>query len=111
MFKVKDVCIVIATYNRAEGVDRTLSYIIKQKPGKVYVVDQTPNDSVKNVVKKYKKKFKIEYIFSEQPSSSIAKNTGIKRGRKEGYKIILIVDDDVDLLDEVRKVRFLKSKK
>lgn len=95
----KDVCIVIASYNRPEEVNLTLNALIKNKniPGKIYVVDQSKHSKTKKVVSKYKKKLPVEYIFSSQPSSSIAKNIGIKLAR-EKYKMILILDDDVDLL-------------
>lgn len=99
MFKPKDIGIVIATYNRAEDVDRTLAMLKKNNnvPGRIIVVDQTKDDSTKKIVKKYSRVLPVEYLFSSQPSSSIAKNKGINR-LKNNFPLILILDDDVDLL-------------
>lgn len=95
----KDVAIVIASYNRPEEVDRTLKMMIVNKniPGKIFVVDQSKHDKTKSAVSKYKKKLPVEYIHSNLPSSAISKNIGIKKARDK-YRMVLILDDDVDLL-------------
>lgn len=100
----KDVCIVTATYNRPEEVDRTLSMILKNKniPGKILVIDQTKDNRTKEVVEKYKKNLPVKFIHSSQPSSSIAKNMGINEAKKN-FEIILVLDDDVDLLKDYLK--------
>ncbi|MFH1500850.1 MAG: glycosyltransferase [archaeon] len=100
----KDICIVIPSYRRSEEVDKTLASLIKYKniPGKIYVVDQSEDNSTKKVVQKYKKKLPVEFVFSKQPSSSIAKNKGVNLAKKK-YPLILILDDDVDLLKDYFK--------
>ncbi len=100
----KDICIVIATYNRAEDIDRTLSTLIKNKniPGKIIVIDQSKDNKTKKIVEKFKKNLPIEYVFSKIPSSSIAKNKGINLAKKK-FELILILDDDVDLFENYFK--------
>jgi GT2 family glycosyltransferase len=95
----KDVCIVIATYNRSEDLDKTLKVLYEEKnvPGRILIVDQSKNNKTKEITKKFEKKLPVTYIFSKIPSSSIAKNKGIAEAKK-GFPIILILDDDVDLL-------------
>lgn len=105
MLTSKDVCIVIATYNRAADIKKTLSSLIKYRniPGKIVVVDQSKDLYTKEVVEAYKLRLPLEYIYNKQPSSSIAKNRGIRIGKKT-HKLLLILDDDVDLLPN-----FIKS--
>jgi len=95
----KDICVVIATYNRNEDLDGTLRVMHKEKnsPGRILVVDQSKDDKTKQVVNKHKKNLPVRYIHLKQPSSSMAKNRGINEAKKK-YPIILILDDDVDML-------------
>jgi len=95
----KDIAIVIATYNRSEDLPITLKALKKNKnvPGKIIVVDQSTDNKTKKVVEKYKKSLPIVYRRLKNPSSSVAKNTGINEAKKD-FPLILILDDDVDLL-------------
>lgn len=95
----RDVCIVIATYNRSNDLDQTLKKIYSERnvPGNIIVVDQSKNKDTLDVVKKHKKLLPIKYIHLIQPSSSMAKNKGISEAKKR-FQIILVLDDDVDLL-------------
>ncbi|MEM4259540.1 MAG: glycosyltransferase [Candidatus Pacearchaeota archaeon] len=95
----KDICLVIPTYNRSEDIDRTLSTIIKNKNsfGEIIIVDQSKDSKTKDIVSRYSKYLPIKYIFSSQPSSSIAENIGVKEGKKK-HKLIAISGDDVDFL-------------
>ncbi len=99
MLTKKDVCIVIATYNRPDDVKRTLSMLRKNSnvPGKIIVIDQSKDTKTKEIVLSFEKKLPVTYRYSQQPSSSIAKNMGILEGKRE-FPLILILDDDVDLL-------------
>jgi len=102
-FSLKDVAIVIATYNRPEDVFQTLESLYKHKniPGVICIVDQTKDSRTKNVIEKFPK-LPIKYVFSKTPSSSIAKNIGIRQ-TKDKFKFVLVLDDDVDLLEEYLK--------
>lgn len=94
----KDVSIVIATYNRSKELNRTL-HMLKENdniPGKIFVIDQSKDDYTKIVCLKYSKTLPVIYKHSDIPSSSISKNIGIKNSKK--FKLILVLDDDVDLL-------------
>jgi len=101
----KDVCMIIATYNRAEDLNRTLSTLIKNKniPGKIIIVDQSKDDKTKKVVGEYKKKLPVEYIYCKIPSADISMNMGIKKARNK-FELILTTADDVDFL-----VGYIKS--
>ncbi len=94
----KDVCLIIPTYKRAEDVNRTLKMLIKNKnvPGKVIVVDQSPDDKTKKVVLSFKK-IPAQYVFSKTPSSSMAENIGVKLAKKK-FSLLLISGDDMDYL-------------
>lgn len=99
MYSAKDIGVMIPTYNRNTEVDRTLKILLsdKEKPGAVYVVDQSSNDNTKKVVEKYRKKYKnIYFVKSLPPSTSKASNKGLALAKK--FKIVLMLDDDVDCL-------------
>ncbi len=99
MYSAKDIVVMIPTYNRYMEVDRTLKTLLsdKEKPGAVYVVDQSPNDNTRKVVEKYRKKYKgVYFVKSLPPSTSKASNKGLNLARK--FKIVLMLDDDVDCL-------------
>jgi len=95
----KDVCLVIATYNRPDDVERTLKSLIKNEnvPGKIIIIDQSKDDRTKNAVEALKIKLPVEYIFCKTLSADISMNIGIRKARNK-FKIILTSGDDVDFL-------------
>src|SRR3989304_1213140 len=101
LYKIKDISVVIPTYNRPQYLERNLSNLLKIKtlPYEILVVDQSEKDLSKKVCEKYKKKLKVplKYLFSKVPSTSRAKNMGLKNADKR-TKIVLFLDDDAYLL-------------
>lgn len=98
MYTSKDIGIVIPTYNRAEDVDKTLSFLLENDniPAGIYVVDQSPNDKTRQVVENAKKSFdNINFIKCKIASTAKASNIGIEKAKKK-HKIVLMLDDDVD---------------
>ena len=91
----KDTSIVIPTYNRSNDLKIVLGSImaLSKKPREIIVTDQSEDQKVKNLCKKYKL---VKYIRSSPPSITIARNVGIKNASKHS-KIIVFLDDDVTL--------------
>jgi len=90
------VSIVIPTYLRGESLKRLLNSIKDQsvKPKEVLVVDDSPDDSVKDVVKNFAGFLNVSYIWSGKRSLPAARNVGVKKSTGD---IILFLDDDVVL--------------
>lgn len=100
----KDICVIIATYNRASDIEKTLFSLVKNKniPGKIVIVDQSKDNGTKKIVVRYKKKLPIEYMHCRIPSADISMNIGIKKYRKK-FPLILTAGDDVDFLKDYMK--------
>ncbi len=108
MYSVKDICIIIPTYNRAEDLRVTLESI---KPyiarlGEIIIVDQSTDDLTKKLVGSLRKK-NITYVRSDVPALTVARNRGVKAASRSS-KLILFIDDDVSLdkgyFDEIVRV-------
>jgi glycosyltransferase involved in cell wall biosynthesis len=89
--------IVIATYNRAADLRKTLgslSALHTSHPWEVIVVDNNSNDGTADVVREWAAAFPapLQYAFEPTPGRSAALNAGIARARGE---IVLTTDDDV----------------
>jgi len=89
--------IVIATYNRAGDLRKTLeslSALQPDGPWEVIVVDNNSPDGTRRVVEDAARAFPVElrHIFEGQQGRSPALNTGIRAARGE---IIATTDDDV----------------
>jgi glycosyltransferase involved in cell wall biosynthesis len=89
--------VVIATYNRADELVKTLesmSGLEVGEPWEVLVVDNNSSDNTKEVVEKAAENFPVplHYLFERQQGRSAALNTGIKAAQGE---IIAVTDDDV----------------
>jgi len=107
------VSVIIPTYFRAHDLVELLDSILKQtvKPFEVIVVDDTPNDSVKEVCDKFRevlRKLDIDLIYVRNPkgrSLTIARNVGAERARGD---IIMFFDSDIILMpnyiEEILKV-------
>lgn len=94
-YTIKDISLVIPTYNRANEVKETLKSLGKfsKNLNEILILDQTKTDETKNLVKSLKNK-KIKWIFSKTPSITIARNLGVKKSLKSS-RIICFLDDDV----------------
>jgi GT2 family glycosyltransferase len=97
MYKLQDISIVIATYNRAGDLKITLGSIMPflKDISEVLIVDQSPNEETKVLIKKLNKK-NIKYIYSSTPSLTHARNLGVSKVSPTS-KIICFLDDDVTL--------------
>ena len=89
--------VVIATFNRADELVRTLESIHRLEvspPWEVLIVDNNSSDNTKEVVLKMAETFPVplRYFHETQQGRSAALNTGIKAAHGE---IIAITDDDV----------------
>ena len=96
-FGLKDLSIVIPTYNRAKDLGETLKSLMPhlKELGEIIIVDQSRSDETQVLIKKMKNK-KIKYVFSQIPAITIARNIGVKKCKKSS-KLICFIDDDVDL--------------
>lgn len=98
MYSLKDISVIIPTYNRAEEFsNKTLKALIPFMPllNEIIVVDQSENEETKTLIKKLKIK-NLKYIFSSPPAITIARNNGVKKISKTS-KIICFLDDDLSL--------------
>jgi glycosyltransferase involved in cell wall biosynthesis len=98
-FTVMKFSVVIATYNRADELVRTLESLSKlqvSEPWEVIIVDNNSSDNTKEVVEKAVETFPVPllYLHESQQGRSAALNTGIKAAQGE---IIATTDDDVRL--------------
>ena len=98
-FTVMKFSVVIATYNRADELVRTLESLSRlqvAEPWEVIIVDNNSADNTKEVVKKAAETFPVSlhYLHETQQGRSAALNTGIKAAQGE---IIATTDDDVRL--------------
>jgi len=94
--------IIIPTYNRPAFVDKLLSDIVSQNYDiskvEVIIFDDSPNNDIVKVVKKYSKSLHLHLIKVYNPvGSSVARNECITRANGD-YAIFL--DDDVRLLND-----------
>jgi glucosyl-dolichyl phosphate glucuronosyltransferase len=89
--------VIIATYNRAEELFKTLQSlrnVITSEPWEVIVVDNNSTDSTREIILETARTFPVElrYLFEEEQGRSAALNAGIQTAHGE---IIVVTDDDV----------------
>jgi glycosyltransferase involved in cell wall biosynthesis len=89
--------VVIPTYNRPDDIKKTLNCLKKylDEVVEILIIDQSSNINTKKVVNSFKEN-KIKYIYSNVPSITIARNTGVNNSSKES-DIICFLDDDVKI--------------
>lgn len=95
------VSVIIPTMNRPISLGRTLQNMVSgdSLPSQVIIIDQTQDlrkmQENLHLVEKYKEVFtKIDYIYQENPSSTKARNAGVRHAENE---IIVFADDDIDV--------------
>lgn len=98
MYELKNISVIIPTYNRAKDLEATLESLsgYLKKIHEVIIVDQSKNQETRSLINKLKNK-KIKYVFSEIPAITIARNVGVKNSNKKN-KIICFLDDDVTVV-------------
>ena len=108
MYRVRDISLIIPTYNRVDDLRVTLEAIKPHiaKLREIIVVDQSTNDLTKKLVDSLRKK-NIIYVRSDVPALTIARNKGV-RAASRSSRLILFIDDDVsldkDYFDEMVRV-------
>lgn len=96
--------VVIATYRRAESLQRTLRTICSQavRPTEVIVVDQSPAEGraaiLKAIADAVQLGLNVRLITSETPSSTLARNLGLASAKGDW---VVFSDDDVDWPENV----------
>ncbi|KAA3632549.1 MAG: glycosyltransferase family 2 protein, partial [Calditrichaeota bacterium] len=85
--------LIICTYNREELFVETVQHALKQNyPDlEIIIVDQTKEHTKATTKFLDSVKDKINYIFSEAPSITKARNIGIKNASGD---ILIFIDDD-----------------
>ena len=95
---MKRVSIIIATYNRALLLSKTLLSVLNQKAGgvpfEVIVVDNNSKDKTRDMVESLSKDTSVllRYLFEPLQGKAFALNRGIKEAQGDG---ILFIDDDI----------------
>lgn len=90
--------IIIPTYNRATLLEKTLLSILNQSVTldeiEVIICDDGSSDNTKNIVKKFKNKLRIHYVFQEDRGfrAAAARNLGIK---KTNSPICVFIDSGI----------------
>lgn len=97
-----DITVLIATYNRAPLLMRTLDSLARLRSTRtweVLVVDNNSTDETPRVVAKRAGNYPVvlRYVFERQQGKSVALNTGIARSTG---RVIAFTDDDVDVTPE-----------
>jgi glycosyltransferase involved in cell wall biosynthesis len=94
-----ELSVVIATYNRAEWLRRTLTSLSRVRCSRAWeavIADNNCTDATRQVVLDAQRTFPVplHYVFASTPGKYNALNTGIERSRG---RIIATTDDDVRL--------------
>lgn len=105
------ISIIIPTMNRPSTLKSTLESIKESNylPKEVIIIDQSIKEIDRNTIKEYVesdfKNLNIKYIYLNKPSSTKARNIGIKNCKNE---IIVFMDDDVkmetDILSNISEI-------
>jgi len=108
MHQLKDISVIIPTYNRARDLKETLRSVLPSLSNlrELIIADQSSSDETRKLIKSLKNS-KIKYIHNPVPSITLARNVGVKKASSKS-SIIIFLDDDVILgknyFDEIIKV-------
>ena len=98
-----DATVLIATYNRADLLDETLTSLgamrVSPRLGwDVVVIDNNSGDNTRQVVERHVPRFpvRLQYLFEAQQGRSSALNTGIRHADSVA---LAFTDDDVRVVD------------
>lgn len=95
---IRDISVVIPTFNRAQELNRTLEGMIGTEKGDLsiefVVVDNGCTDQTKSIVDSFSSRLRVRYIFEPRPGKSRALNTVLEKGGLGN--IVVFTDDDVD---------------
>ncbi|MBO4698468.1 glycosyltransferase family 2 protein [bacterium] len=98
--------VIIPTLNRPETLRETLESYFSGSviPEQIIIVDQTTDenqrDNIRKILDNFSATTKIDYLFQAEPSSTKARNLGIKNAENE---IIIFSDDDVTVQKDTLK--------
>ena len=99
MVMAPDITVIIATYNRAQELARTLEGMAKtEKRGlstEFVVVDNGSTDDTKSVVDSFSERIPIRYFFEARSGKNRALNTALENCNLG--EIVVFSDDDVDV--------------
>jgi len=93
----KDLTVIIATYNRAEVLKETLTYmsqlVFSGMDVEMVIVDNNSNDQTAEVVKSFQDQLPLRYLFECRPGKNCALNKAISE--IELGEIVVFADDDI----------------
>lgn len=97
--------VVICTYNRANLLGKALQSLVNQKfrDFEVIVVDDGSTDQTFAVVKEFRNKLNLRYIFQQNKGLSIARNVG---GFSANGEFITFLDSDDEYLPQHLMLRY-----
>lgn len=93
-----DISVLIATYNRAEILLRTLESItVLERTGlsvEFVVVDNNSSDHTKQVIESFTERLPVRYLFEPNPGQNCARNRALED--VELGRLVVFTDDDVE---------------
>ena len=103
------IAVVLVTYNRSELLRKSLNqlfYVNKDKPDRIYIIDNNSNDNTAQVVQEFTEKFcNIEYIHLDKNIGGAGGfEYGVRKAFDEGADWIVLIDDDVLLTNQCFKI-------
>jgi len=103
---LKEITVIICTYNRGDLLKETLPTILNQNISKkqftILVIDNNSTDRTKQIIINFKKQYNnLEYIFEPKQGTSFARNTGHKYAKTDW---IIFLDDDAKVSDSFLKI-------
>lgn len=92
---METVTVAIVTRNRAKSLRRCLNSILSQTvaPYEVIVIDNSSSDDTKQVVKDFKNRLVLRYIYERKVGIPYARNRALKEAKG---KILAFIDDDCE---------------
>lgn len=94
-----DLTVMLATYNRARDLARTLEGMVRTEKEdlvvEVVVVDNGSTDSTRLAVDSFCDRIPIQYLFEARSGKNRALNTALEKARLA--EIVVFTDDDVDV--------------
>ncbi|MBM3231754.1 glycosyltransferase family 2 protein [Candidatus Pacearchaeota archaeon] len=98
---MKDLTIVIPTYNESKDIVECLDSISKQKYDKkkfeVIIVDNCSTDKTVEIAKKYSKKIDLKIVFNKIKDAEVSKMVGFKKAKGQYF---MYMDADMAFSDD-----------